>query len=619
MKRFFLVLSALVFAFLAQAQSLYIGSEYLNAVKNGTRTMTGMPGKNYWTNHSDYAIEADFNPKTGYIKGSESVTYYNNSPDTLKILVIRLYQDIWKKGNVRDFNAPESDLNEGTLLKKVVIDGKQYTEADIKRYNTLAFIPLKKPILPHSKATVDIDWECQIQLNRPIRYGKYDDRTFFVGYWYPEIAVYDDVYGWDKRNFTGIQEFHNDHNNFDVKIRVMFPNLVWAPGHLTNASKIYDKHIVKRIEQAKQSDDVVHIITPQDLQGDLLKQLGVIEWHYVAKNIEEFPFATSDHYVWDGTSLDLGNRRVFISAVYNPEHKTFDYMARMVKDILREYSFDIPGIPYPYEAMTIFNGGGAMEYPMMVNLSEFEDTCSNYYVTAHETGHTYFPFLTGTNETMYAWMDEGLINYFPRYVAQKLRPECNQYFKQMVERYMVYAGTSHDLPIMVPSSDVGMWDHYRHIAYNKPAFAFYELTSYLGDSLFFAALREFANRWAYKHPYPWDFFFTFNDVTGQNLNWFWKPYFFEFAKPDLAIKKAGYTGNGFDVTVENKGGLPLGFVVEVKQENGKSIRQTYKANVWKDTQIFTATFDLQAKPIEVNIYPDFNADIDTTNNKIAIF
>ncbi len=614
MKKLIFAFIAVFTGFLAFSQNLFVPIEYQKAIRNQTRTSTGQPGKNYWINHSDYVINADFNPITGELQGSETITYHNNSPDTLKMLVVRLYQDVWKKGVSRDFQVPEQALTNGTKLTKINVNGQSYNPDSVRHYNTLVFIRLKKPILPHSQATVQFDWQTQMPTLFAMRYGQYNDRTFFVAYWYPEIAVYDDVYGWDRRNFTGMQEFHNDHNNFDVTIAVDFPNLVWATGHLVNANEIYDQHILDRIAQARKSDKVIHIVTKQDLSGNLLKKLGKIKWHFIARQVPEFAFGTSDKYVWDATSLKVKNKRVLISAVYNPKHTTFSYMTKLVHDILYQYSYKLPAIPYPYEAMTIFNGGGAMEFPMMVNESEFKDTCMNYYVTAHEVGHSYFPFMTGTNETMYAWMDEGLINYFPRYVAQTLNPKCTKYFTDMVARYKSIAGTSNDLPIGVPTSDVANWMYYRHIAYNKPSFAFYVLTDYLGKKLFFKALRTFALRWKTKHPYPWDFFETFNDVTGQNLNWFWQAYFFEFAYPDLALTNVNYHDNQVSLEVKNSGQLPIPFSVIIKCADGQKIVKEFKIDTWKGTNDFKLTLPVKSAPIEIQIKDKFNADVNPSNN-----
>ncbi len=618
MKRIYFVLFALFTSVFAFSQNLFVPIEYQKAIQNQTRTYRGLPGKNYWINHSDYVIKADFNPLTGELKGDETITYHNNSQDTLKMLVVRLYQDVWKKGVSRDFQVPETALTDGTKLSKIVVNGQEYNPDSVKRYNTLLFITLKNPIMPHSRATVQFSWQTQMPSFFPMRYGKYDDRTFFVAYWYPEIAVYDDVYGWDRRNFTGMQEFHNDHNNFDVTISVLFPNLVWATGHLVNAQEIFDQHILDRIERAKKSDKVIHIVTEKDLSGNLLKKLGKIKWHFVARQVPEFAFGTSDKYVWDATSLKVKDKRVFISAVYNPKHKTFNYMASLVRNILKQYSYTLPAIPYPYEAMTIFNGGGAMEFPMMVNESEFKDTCMNYYVTAHEVGHSYFPFMTGTNETMYAWMDEGLINYFPRYVARNLNKKCTKYFTDMVARYKRIAGTSNDLPIGVPTSDVANWTYYRHIAYNKPAFAFYVLTDYLGKDLFFKALREFALRWKFRHPYPWDFFETFNDVTGQNLNWFWQRYFFEFTYPDLVLSNVKFHDNKVDLQVQNAGQMPVPFSIIIKCADGQKIEKQFKIDSWKDSNVLNISLPVKSAPIEIQVKDKFNVDLNPSNNLIKL-
>ena len=617
MKRLLIFLAFITSIQLAFAQNLYVPLEYQKALQNGTRSLTGAPGKNYWINHSDYTIEANFNPMTGALTGTEKIKYHNNSPDTLKMIIIRLYQNVWKKGVSRDFMLPESAITNGEKIKSLNIDGQNYSTDKLRYYNTLVFIRLKKPILPHSTADLQISWETQMPLKMSMRYGKYGDRTFFVGYWYPEIAVYDDVMGWDRRNFTGIQEFHNDHNNFDVRINVMFPNLVWAPGKLVNADSIYTDKILKRIDKASKSDKVIHIITKDDLNGNLLKQKGIIQWHFIAKSIPEFPFATSDHYVWDATSLKVKNRRVFISAVYNPQNTTFNYMADLVRKIIYQDSYVVLKIPFPYEAETIFNGGGAMEFPMMVNETVFKDTCENYYVTAHEVSHTYFPFMTGTNETMYAWMDEGIINYFPRYVAQNIGSHCNKYFTNMINKYKRLAGTSNDLPINIPTSDVGNWDAYRHIAYNKPSLAFYVLTDYLGKDLFFKALREYAMRWKYKHPYPWDFFFSFNNITGKNLNWFWQKYFFTFAYPDLAIDSYKYENGKLTVNIKNKGGLPIPVDLTIIKANGQKQTVSRKIDVWENNDKLTISIQLKQKPKKLILENRLGADIILNNSTVT--
>ena len=606
------MLVAFFFSFYAHSQNIFVSEQFRKAIEKGSRTTDGRPGKNYFTNHSDYTIKVKFDPKTGKITGEETITYHNNSPDTLDKIVLRLYQDFFKKGQKRDFPVDPRDVNDGTVLKSVIIDGTQYDTQKISRYATLATIKLQKNIAPHSTAKLRIEWECQIPLHHPIRYGKYADNAYFVGYWYPQIAVYDDVYGWATSPFTGAQEYYNDHNNYDVYIKTVFPYVVWSSGVLQNADEIFTKEVVKRLEKARKSDKVVHIITEEDYNKGLFLSKEYITWHFTGKKIPDFAFAVAKNYNWDGVSLNTGTHRTFISTAYNARSKGFYKLDSLTREIIKTFSYKVPAIEFPYPQMTIFNGGGAMEYPMMVNLANFEDCCTNIYVTAHEVGHSYFPFATGTNETVFAWMDEGLINYFPRYVQHILNDTCNS-FDQMVNKYMDLAGTDKDLPIMVPSNTVSEYPAYRHIAYNKPSFAFYQLTKYLGEDKFFEALREFAKQWKYKHPYPYDFFNTFDRVSGQDLSWFWNAYFFEFKYPDIAITSAKYENGKLNLTLQNKGGLPVETVIKIKTKDGEEKTLTEPMSIWKNSNTYTVEIET-AQPAEITI--DI-PDVYTENNTLT--
>ncbi len=623
MKRLTVLLFVVILGFGLSAQSLYMPLEFQRAVRNGTRTMTGVPGPKYWINHSDYNIKATFDPVKAYLTGSEEITYYNNSPDTLKQLVFRLYQDFFKKGAVRDFQVDPADVHDGTKINSFSVDGQTYKDKELRHYSDVMFVKLKKPILPHSITKVQVKWEEPIPTHRPIRYGKYGDRTFFIGYWYPEIAVYDDVFGWDTRPFTGLQEYFNDpQNNFHVEITVPAPNVVWAAGILQNPDHVFSKKILSRVQKAKKSDDIVNIITPKDIKKhDILStKQGNLTWIFEGKHIEEFAFATSDHYLWDGSGLKMPDgRRVFISAAYNPESKAFAHKAWLARQIIENYSYKTLKVPFPYPKMTVFNGGGAMEYPMMVNEYNFTDSCGDAYVTAHEIGHTYFPFLTGANETFYAWMDEGIINFIPRFFAQSLYPDkCKNIYRDMIKRYAPVAGTIRDIPIAVSTALVSDHTAYRHIAYNRPAFAFYELVQYVGEDQFFKALNEYAKRWEYKHPYPYDFFYTFNQVLGQDLSWFWRPYFFEFAYPDLGITKYDYKDGNLTVTIKNIGGLPLPVKLTITAADGSQKVVERKMDVWKDTGQINITVPMAQKPKKIVLDDQLGADRNMKDNEINV-
>jgi hypothetical protein len=471
-------------------------------------------------------------------------------------------------------------------------------------------------LAPKAIIKLDIDWEFTMPQKTAIRNGKYAENVYFVGYWYPRIAVYDDVFGWDKNIFTGAQEFYNDHSNYDVKITVPYPNIVWATGILQNSFDIFTKEYANRIKTAKNSNQIVHILTPQDYKnGKILKNKKQNTWHFIADKVPDFAFATSDKHNWDavGTSMPDREQRVLISGVYADSSELYHNLADVARKVINYYSFERPQIYYPYPSMTVFEGGGGMEYPMMVNEGDIEDTCAFYYVTAHEIGHSYFPFYCGTNETKYAWMDEGLISFFPRFAIDDLF-NCNSK-QDIIKNYLQIAGSNTDLPIMIPSDIFKNFFTYRNIAYNRPAFAFYIIHQYLGDSLFFAALREFANRWHYKHPYPYDFFNTFNDVADEDLSWLWKPYFFQMTKPDLALSDIEYRSDGLYFSVENIGQMPLPIYVEIIFDKTKKEFAQKDVSVWKSgknkIEFYIPT---TTKPIRIKLGKQTIPDIDLSNN-----
>lgn len=617
MKKTIIIILTFFITFFANSQNkVHTINEFNRAYKNGTRSYNGKPGENYFVNYCDYTIEANFNPETGFLTGSETIIYHNESPDTLDMMVIRLYQNLFQKGSPRDFGVNPEDLTEGVQIKKIIFDRTEIDLTKTQTYATNLYLRTPTAITPKSTVKLEIEWEFNYPKNTTVRNGYYKDRAWFIGYWYPQIATYDDIFGWDRNHYSGATEFYNEPSNFDVKITVDAPNLIWATGELQNIDEIFTKKYQKRIEGVQQSDDVVKIITPEDYKsGKILKKSDKNTFHFIAKKVPDFSFATSDSHNWDAVGLKIQDqeKKVLISGVFKEESENFHQLAKFSKDIINIFSTKIPAIPYPYPTMTVFEGDGGMEYPMMVNEACPEDICDAYYVTAHEIGHSYFPFYTGLNETRYAWMDEGLISYFPRLVVDILLPDCNAE-AQILNNYTKDANGFHDLPLMTPTNIFKDFWAYRVIAYDRSSYALQQLNLYMGDSLFFAALQEFTDRWKYKHPYPWDFFNTFEDVANEDLTWFWKPYFFEFSEPNLAITDVEFMEQRLYVTIENVGGMPLPVYLEINMPNGRSQKVEKNSGCWKEGNYFELKLDLNQKPKSIKIGNEFVLDIDENDN-----
>jgi aminopeptidase N len=568
----------------SQQTDLIMSKEIKKAYNNGTRSFTGAPGENYFINQIDYDIKADFNPETRILKGEEIITYTNNSNDTLDAVYFNIYQDIYKKGNSRDWDIGSVDLTDGVEIHKIIFEGTtvDINSNDVRNSSSILRVKTPNVIQPKSSVQIEVHWSLIIPGTVPIRMGTYGDKNYFIAYWFPKIAVYDDIMGWNRFGHSGNQEFYNDFGNYNVEIIVPGNYNVWSTGVLKNSEELYQNEYLKRIQKSLTSDEIINIISKSDREkADILKKAKYHTWKFESEATPDFAFAVSKTYLWDATSLQTGNRRISINAVYKPDSKDFHEVAEISKNSVKFFSEEIPGVPYPYPQLTAFNGDGGMEFPGMVNDGDAEDRNSTLYVTSHEIGHSYFPFYTGLNEQKYAWMDEGLITFFPQFVIQKYTDDKDYtFFKHNIESYNYYAGTTFDVPLMIDSYNVGRYA-YRFHAYARSAVSFYLLYQYLGKEKFTAGLKLFIERWKHKHPTPYDFFFTMDEIAGENLSWFWKPWFFEIAYADLSIKETYKTEvNKRIVIIENLTGFPVPVELTAEYKNGDIKIFHSEMNVW---------------------------------------
>ena len=592
--------------------NLYMPLNIKKAYDKGTRSYDGKPGSKYWQNKSEYKIKVSVNPETRMLEGSETIKYFNKSPDILNQLVIRLYQDINKYGNIRMRALTKEALSDGVKIEKIIINKKKMKSFSQYRTGTNLFIDLPNPLSPGKNATIEIEWSFIIPKGSNIRMGTYGSSTFIVAYWYPQISVYDDIDGWDIINYTGEQEFYNDYSSFDVEITVPNNICTWATGTLQNPKNILTPEYFSRYIKALESNSVINIITTEDLEtGNIFNTSSENNtWHYKADNVTDFAFAMSDHYLWDAVSLKLANgSSVLISTAYDPKSEDFYEVAEISRVSIQMFSEDFPAVPFPYNRFTVFNGTGGMEYPMMANDGSRFSRSSTVNVTSHEISHTYFPFYVGTNERKYGWMDEGLAQILPLNIQDSLAKNNNQIFSNVFS-YLLEAGNEMEMPMMTPSNLLD-YPTLGTASYFRPAVAFILLRDILGDEVFESTLREFIYRWNGKHPIPYDFFFTFNNVTGENLDWFWKPWFFERGYPDLSIKDVKVSGNKVEVIIEKIGLLPIPVELRLIADDLSEIIIYKDSSIWKngESQItLEKNIDQKIELVELgsSIIPDVN-------------
>ena len=639
MKYLFILIIAMLStgSLFSQQTDLFIPREIQQAYDKGTRSYSGKPGENYFQNHADYDINAEFHPKTGRLEGSEKITYHNNSPDTLKYIALRLYMNLYKKGIDRDYKVPPEDLHNGIEIKRLAYNGNRMDSLDgdrSKNWSTLKMIRLPKPIHPGGKANLSIDWEVELPEKKKYRFGEHGENNWFVAYWYPRISVYDDISsvyfgdrgayisGWHTRPWTGREEFYNDFSDFDVNLSLPNNYLVWATGILQHPESHFKPKILKRYRMAHESDTVVPIITSEDIQSNEILKSGNA-WNFKAENVPDFAFATARDYLWDGTSViadSSEDRRVFVDAVYPEDYKQFHRAAKVGSKVIGLYPEEVIPLSFPFPGLTVFNGGnlggGGMEFPMIINIKDSNNQYLIELLVAHELIHNYFPFYVMTNESDYAFMDEGLTTFFEGETLMRISndnkngevPRASNLFKYM-------SGSIREVPPMVRSYLISEDPAYFQHGYARPLIAYVALKEMLGEEIFTKAMKTFMDRWKGKQPTPYDFFFTFEDVLNRDLSWFWEPWFFDFGYPDLAIEDVKNTDSGHHITIKQEGKLPVPVDLTVWLDNGNTKEINKSPAVWKNRNHHEVTLDSE-QPIDSiklehqkvpDVYPENNA------------
>jgi Peptidase family M1 domain len=581
MRFIFPILLVLTSAISLSAQDLFMPRNLAKAYTNGTRDASGAPGKKYWQNTANYKIKASLDAKTRRISGSETIKYTNNSPDTLKNIAIKLNQDMYKKGGMRSNDLTPSDIQDGGVqIARLIVGGYVLPDSMQTRGGTFLVAKPIKPVAPGSTIDLEIDWSFIMPKGTDApRICACDATTWFVAYWYPQIAVYDDVHGWNTTPYTGLQEFYNDFNNYDVEIDAPKNMMVWATGLLQNAKPLFQAPVYERFTQAHQTDSIVHIWTEQDMvQKRVFNAKGRNTFRYTAQSVPDFAFAVSDHFNWDATQVTapgVPELNTFVSAAYYTASKDYESVARIASDGIKLMSTWLPGYPFPYPAMTVFNGNDGMEYPMMCNDDSAWPRAATG-LTVHEISHTYFPFMMGINEQMYAWMDEGWASFFDYMLTDSLNAKHGG--DANVRNYDNAAGNEWDVPPMVQSRFLSS-PAYRTASYVRPQAAYLTLYEMLGEKEFQNCMKTYMNTWKGKHPIPYDFFYTWNKASGRNLDWFWKAWFFEWGYPDLAVASVE-NNKAPTITIKRIGTIPTNVRVEVNYTDGTTevIRRT--AEVW---------------------------------------
>lgn len=594
-----------------------------------TRSASGQPGHKYWQNSADYVLNVSLNDAKNEITGTSEITYTNNSPDQLGFLWLQLDQNLFAKDSRGNAIIPMygsrngahgEELDGGYKIKSVKIDGAEvkYTISDTRMQ-----IDLPKGLKSNGGiAKIKIEYSFVSPKYGSDRMGILDTKNgkiFTIAQWYPRMCVYDDVLGWNTMPYLGASEFYLEYGNITANITVPANHYVVASGELLNAGEVYSKEENKLWEQAKNSDKTV-MIRPESALGKNTAS-GTKTWKFKINQARDFSWASSSAFIIDAARINLpsGKKSLAISA-YPTEsagQEAWGRSTEYTKASIEHYSKKWYEYTYPAATNVAGNEGG-MEYPGIVFCNYQSAGEELWGVTDHEFGHNWFPMVVGSNERLFAWMDEGF-NTFINELSTEAFNDGEYYNKKNISWLSSMFFNDNSEPVMsgpdnMKEGSIGV------LAYMKPGLGLYVLReSVLGPEKFDKAFRTYIERWAFKHPTPWDFFHTMENVSGEELNWFWRGWFFNKWKVDQAVKGVKYIDGNFakgaNVTIENIGQLPMPTTVQMKFKDGSTQVVKIPVEVWKRNKSWTFHVNSTKEIDSVTIDPENKIpDADLKNN-----
>ena len=616
----------------AQEASVYDHREAFNPQfypypGNDFRSASGEPGPKYWQNRADYVINCTLDTLKHNVSGNVEITYTNNSPDNLKFLWLQLDQNIYKKDSRATATTTElggrwanPKFTEGDVIKSVSINynGKTFTPTSTVT-DTRLQLWLQDALKSSDKIKVTIAFAFDIPERGTDRMGRLKTKNgwiYEIAQWFPRMCVYDDIQGWNTLPYLGAGEFYLEYGDFDYSITAPSGLVVAGSGELQNPQECLTEDQLKRYNEAQTSDKTVVIKSDKEVNDKNAKsKTPSTTWHFKIQNARDIAWAASRAFVWDAAKINLpSGKKCLAASVYPVESikkNGWQRSTEMVKGSIEFNSKQWYEFPYPV-ATNVAGTVGGMEYPGIVFCSAMASGSGLWGVTDHEFGHTWFPMIVGSNERKYAWMDEGF-NTFINGLSTKAfnKGEFNQQSAMMdptssfLVKYMFNEAADglYNIPEVIQQGNLG------NAAYSKPGFMLDELRDVvLGPDRFDAAFREYINRWAFKHPTPWDFFHTMENASGEDLSWFWRSWVLNTWKLDQTVKGVTYIKdkpeNGSEVTIVNLQKMPMPVTVLVKEANGKEHRLNLPVEIWQRGAEWTFGVPTTSEVKEVILDPD---------------
>lgn len=595
-----------------------------------TRSTSGQPGFEYWQNRADYKLSAKLNETNNEIIGTATITYTNNSPDKMSFLWMYLDQNLFREGSRGNAVIPITGSRNGAQGE--IFDGGHKIKS-VKIITTIKGIATEKEakylindtrmqvFLPQElksrggKVTVKIDFSFISPREGSDRMGVLgtkNGKIFSIAQWYPRMCVYDDIAGWNTNPYQGASEFYLEYGDFDLNITVPSNHFVVCSGELINTSEVYTVDQQKRLTQAKQSDKTVVIRSKEEVLAAANATAGSHKtWHFKMKNSRDVSWASSAAFILDAARINLpsGKKSLAISAypIESAGNEAWGRSTEMTKAVVENYSKR--WFEYPYPAATNVAGiVGGMEYPGIVFCDYKDKGKSLFDVIDHEFGHIWFPMIVGSNERLFAWMDEGFNTFINSLSAVDFNN--GEFNEKPADMHILGQKYTHpDLETVMSSPDNMKEANIGTLCYSKPGAGLVMLREQvLGAERFDFAFRTYIERWAYKHPAPDDFFRTMENVAGEDLSWFWRGWFVHNWRLDQGINSVKYVDNnpksGILITIENFEKMVMPVIMDIKTKSGKVTRLKLPVEIWQKNKDWTFKHNSTEEIESVVLDPD---------------
>ncbi len=588
---------------------------------NRYRSSNGAPGPDYWQQRADYVIVAALDTGRTELAGSVQIRYTNNSPDTLRFVWIQADQNLYRNGSKGSALFPADSrwgvrgFQGGYTFSDVRVNG---TPVQPRINDTMMRLDLPSPLVPGGgKATIAISYSFKVPEHGSDRMGR-DSTLFEIAQWFPRMAVYDDVRGWNTDPYLGQGEFYLEFGDYDYSVTVPAGYLVAGSGVLQNPQQVLTAEQRRRLAQAARSGEVVQIITEAEAAASKrAAKAGTRTWHFRARNVHDVAWAGAPDFRWDATSWN----GILAQAYYQfpKAGKAWEHAAEQTQWSIRQYSQLF--FPYPWpQATSVAGPVGGMEYPMFVMVHYGnEDPASIFGTINHEHGHEWFPMIVGSNERRYAWMDEGFNTYLNAFANEARYPGQNAY-PGYLKNWGDAVTNNTQSPLMTAPDDIDP-SALGAIGYRKPAVVMLTLRNHvIGPDLFDTAFREYTRTWTFKHPTPGDFFRSIENSAGEDLSWFWRSFLYTSDVLDIGIDSVStrvVEGQTFAaIALRRNTSVPFPVRLRVAYGDGTTQDFSLPVHIWAQGNRFDAVIPVRGTVTGVRLWPDasvpdWNASNDT--------